>query len=345
MSITLGELASTLDAELIGDGDYVIEAAASLESATPACITFAGSDQYRKFLATTRAGAVILRPEDSAQYRGNRLLLDDPHLAFARAVALLNPAPALPRGMHATAIVDSSASVPVSCSIGANVVIEAGAELGERVVIGAGSFVGHGVTIGTDSRIDSNVSLYAGTRLGERVVIHAGAAVGAEGFGYTRDGANWVAVPQVGGVRIGDDVRIGANTTIDRGALDDTVIERGVKIDNLVQIAHNVRVGEDTIMAGCVAIAGSCRIGKRCMFGGRVGVTDHVEIADDVQVMATSLVSHSIWQAGTYSSVMPLDENRSWRRNAARFKSLDRIARRLRDLERKIESLLQGGKP
>jgi len=345
MSITLGELASKLDAELVGDGDYVLEAAASLENATPASIAFAGRDQYNKYLAKTRAGAVIMRPEDAANYRGNRLLLQDPHLGFARTVALLNPAKKPLGGVHPAAVVDPQAAIPDSCSIGAQVVIEAGVELGERVVIGAGSFVGRGVSIGSDSRIDANVSLYAGTRLGQRVVIHSGAVVGAEGYGYVRDGVSWVAIPQVGGVRIGDDVRIGANTTIDRGSLDDTVIERGVKIDNLVQIAHNVHVGEDTVMAGCVAIAGSCRIGKRCMFGGRVGITDHVEIADDVQVMATSLVSHSIWQAGVYSSAMPLDENRSWRRNAARFKSLDRMVGRLRDLERKIELLLQRNKP
>lgn len=340
MGMRLGELAARIGARLAGDADRLIEGVATLEEAGPADLAFAVSPRYRPALAHTAAGAVIVPAELAGEPPPARLISDNPYLAYARAAALLVPEAPAPSGVHPGAWVDASARLGGGCSVGPGAVIEADVELGDGVVVGPGCWVGRGSRIGAGTRLFARVSVYPGCRIGRRCRLHAGVVVGADGFGYARDGARWVAIPQLGGVRIGDDVHIGANTTIDRGTLRDTVIGDGVILDNQIQIAHNVEIGEHTAMAGCVAVAGSTRIGRRCAFGGRVGILDHLEIADDVQVMATSLVSHSLTRPGVYSSALPVEEVRRWRRTVARLRGLDALARRLRALERSIQRLL-----
>ena len=340
MGMTLGELAARIGARLTGDADLALTGVAPLENAGPAELSFAATPRYRDALAASRAGVVIVPPALADAVPGRALISDHPYLAYARAAALLAPEARPEPGVHPAAWVDGDARLGADCSVGPGAVIEAHVELAAGVVIGPGCWVGRGSSIGDSTRLFAHVAVYPGCRIGRRCRLHAGVVVGADGFGYARDGERWVAIPQLGGVTIGDDVHIGANTTIDRGTLQDTVIGDGVILDNQIQIAHNVQIGEHTAMAGCVAVAGSTRIGRRCAFGGRVGILDHLEIADDVQVMATSLVSRSLRRPGVYSSALPVEDNRRWRRLVARLRGLDDLARRLRDLERKLEQIL-----
>ena len=340
MGITLGDLAARIGARAAGDAGHLLTGVARLEDAGPRHLAFAASPRYRAALAASRAGAVIVPPGLVDAVPGNALVSDHPYLAYARAAALLAPAAAPAPGVHPGAWVDGSARLGPDCHVAAGCVVEAEVELGRGVVLGPGCWIGRGSRIGDGSRLYARVAVYPGCRIGRRCRLHAGVVVGADGFGYARDGERWVAIPQLGGVTIGDDVHIGANTTIDRGTLADTVIGDGVILDNQIQIAHNVQIGEHTAMAGAVAVAGSTRIGRRCAFGGRVGILDHLEIADDVQVMATSLVSRSLTRPGVYSSALPVEDNRRWRRIVARLKGLDAWARRLRDLEKRLEQLM-----
>ncbi|NOZ10967.1 MAG: UDP-3-O-(3-hydroxymyristoyl)glucosamine N-acyltransferase [Gammaproteobacteria bacterium] len=341
--MTLGELAKCLDAEIEGDADYRISGVGSLQGAGPDEISFLGSPKYRRYLSTTQAGAVILNRQDVEFYSGRCLIVRDPYLGFARATSVLCPQTPLAPFVAPSASIHARATVPQSCSIGAHAIIEEGVRLGEGCAVGAGVWIGRNAALGDHSDVHANVSIYEGTRIGSACTVYAGAVIGANGFGFTRDSEKWVPIPQLGGVVIGDKVSIGANTTIDRGSLDDTVIESGVILDNQIHIAHNVHIGENTAMAGCVAVAGSTHIGKRCTFGGRAGVLDHLVIADDVHITATSLVTHSIHRQGVYSSVLPLSENRAWKKNAARMKSLDDYIRRIKMLEKKIDVLFNGG--
>ncbi len=338
MPATLSELAGQLGLELRGGGQREIRSVATLEAAGPHDLAFVGSTRYRALLASTRAGAVILRAEDVRDYRGDVLIAVAPHLAFARAAALLHPLPAFSPGRHPSAVVAPDAVVAPGSWIGPHCVVEAGAQLGERVFLGPGCLIGPGAAIGAGSRLAARVTVYGGSRLGRDCLVHAGAVIGSDGFGYARDGERWEKVPQLGRAVIGDEVEIGANTTIDRGALGDTVIGDGVKLDNLIQIAHNVRIGEHTAIAGCTGIAGSAVIGRRCQIGGQVGIIGHLEVADDVVVTAQSLVSHSIRDAGIYSSSLPAEETGHWRRTVARLRQLDDLARRLRALEQQQEA-------
>jgi len=337
MPVTLAELARRLELELRGDGRREIRSVATLEGAGPSDLAFVASRQYRSLLATTRAGAVILRAEDVDDYRGNVLIGAAPHLAFARAATLLHPPMRVAPGCHPSTVVAPGATVASSAAIGAHCVIDSGATIADQVSIGPGCLIGSGVTIGPGSRLIARVTIYAGSTLGRDCLVHAGAVIGSDGFGFARDGVRWEKVPQLGRVVIGDEVEIGANTTIDRGALGDTVIGNGVKLDNLIQIAHNVRIGEHTAIAACTGIAGSAVIGRRCQIGGQVGIIGHLEIVDDVVITAQSLVSHSIRAAGVYSSSVSADEARRWRRNAARLGQLDELVRRVRALEHKQE--------
>ncbi len=285
---------------------------------------------------------MILTEDDARDYPGAALVSADPQLCFARIAAWLHPVPAFAPGRQATAVVDAAAHVAASAWVGAHSVIEAGVVVADNVYIGPGGWIGAGARIGADSRLLAQISIYPGCVLGRRCLVHAGTVIGADGFGYARDGgARWVKVPQLGRVVIGDDVEIGANTTIDRGALGDTVIGDGVKLDNLIQIAHNVCIGEHTAIAAGVGIAGSVVIGRRCAIGGHVGITGHLEIADDVQVNAASLVTRSIDQPGVYSSSLPVEEVGRWRRNAARLRHLDEWAQRLKQLEQKVHKLTE----
>lgn len=334
MSSTLAELAAATGTELVGDGDVVIERVASLTNAGPGTITFLSDKKYRRHLGETRASAVILPADMADRCPVAALVAANPHVAFARVAAILHPArPPVP-GIHPSAVVDPDAVVDASASIGPQSVVEAGARIGPRVVIGPGCVIGARASVGADSRLVARVTLCSDSVLGQRVLVHPGAVIGSDGFGLAKDGARWLKVPQVGRAVIGDDVEIGANTTIDRGAIDDTVVERGVKIDNLVQIGHNVQVGEDTIISACTGIAGSTRIGKQCMIGGGVGIGGHIEIADNVVLTGASVVPQSVKEAGWYSSTLTVQPQMTWNRNLARLSRLDELARRLGELEK-----------
>ena len=337
MSYRLGELAERLGAGLRGDPDVVIERVAALYAAGPRDVTFLSNRCYRPYLKETRAGAVILAPRFAGDCPVPALVLDNPYLGYARAAALLSPPPETAPGVAASAVIEQGAKVAPDASVGAHCVVEAGASVGAGTSLGPGSFLGRSSSIGPRGRVAARAAICENVTIGARVVVHPGAVIGADGFGIANDGGVWVKIPQLGGVRIGDDVEVGANTTIDRGALEDTVIEDGVKLDNLIQIGHNVRIGAHTAIAAGVAIGGSTRIGSRCTIAGAASVAGHLEIADDVHITATSAVPKTIGRAGVYSSGMPVRENRVWRRNVARLGQLDDMARRLRALERKLD--------
>jgi UDP-3-O-[3-hydroxymyristoyl] glucosamine N-acyltransferase len=259
-----------------------------------------------------------------------------PYLTYARIAAHLNPVPAVVAGIHASAVVASSAQVATSAEVGPHASIGPGCRIGEFALIGAGSVLGKEVRVGAHTRLAARVTVLDGVRIGTRCIVHPGAVIGADGFGFAPDAGTWVKIPQLGSVVIGDDVEIGANTTVDRGTIDDTVIEDGVKLDNLVQIAHNVRVCEHTVMAAMSGAAGSTKIGKRCMIGGGVVITNGIEICDDVMFTFRSVVTKSIDKPGTYSGTLPAEEASKWRRNAARFRKLDALADRVTELERTL---------
>lgn len=337
MSYTLGELAERLGAELHGDAECRIERVATLHNASAGSISFLSNRRYQGFLASTGASAVILEAGFLSDCAVNALVTDNPYLAYARAADLLNPPPAFEPGVHETAWVSSKARVHPQAWIGPQAFVGPGATVGARAYLGPGCVVEAGVAVGDDCRLAANVTLCPGVSLGKRALLHPGVVVGADGFGIANDEGVWVKVPQLGGVRIGDDVEIGANTTIDRGALEDTVIENGVKLDNLIQVGHNVHIGEHTAIAACVAIGGSARIGKRCTVGGAASIAGHLEIADDVHLTATSAVPNSIKLPGVYSSGMPIQENKEWRKNVIRMRHLDDLARRLKKMESRFD--------
>lgn len=329
MALTLGELAEHIGGKVAGDPDCIITGVATLQNARPGDITFLANRRYRRYLTTTAASATILAPCDGKLYRGNAVFVDEPYVGYARAAAILHPQPSFVPGVHPAAVIAADCQVPESAFIGAAAVIEARVIIGDNVWIGPGCVVGPDVTLGEDCRLAANVTVCSGVTLGRRTVVHPGAVIGADGFGLANAGGTWIKVPQLGGVVIGDDVEIGANTTIDRGALDDTIIGDGVKLDNQIQIAHNVRIGDHTAVAACVGIAGSTKIGERCTIGGGAGIIGHLEIADDVHITAMSFVTRSIPRAGLYSSGMPAEPNGIWRRNIARLRHLDDTVRRL----------------
>jgi UDP-3-O-[3-hydroxymyristoyl] glucosamine N-acyltransferase len=334
---TAASLAARFALRLRGDGAVAVEGVATLADAGPRQLAFLANPRYRGQLASTRAGVVVLREEDAAGHDGTCLVAADPYVAFARIAALFEPVRAHAPGIHPSAVVDPAASVDPSASIGPHACIGARSRVDAGAVVGPGCVLGEDCTVGEGSELVARVVLVARVRLGRRVLVHPGAVIGADGFGLAmeRPGpsggeARWLKVPQLGGVRIGDDCEIGANTTIDRGALGDTVLEHDVRLDNQIQIGHNVFVGAHTAMAGCAAVAGSARIGRYCLIGGGAGILGHLEVCDRVVVTAMSLVTRSIREPGEYSSGTPLMDNRSWRRNAARFRQLDALARSLR---------------
>lgn len=336
MSYTLGELAERLGAELHGDAGCRIERVATLQNANAGSISFLSNRRYQTFLASTGASAVILDAEFLSACAVNALVSANPYLAFARAADLLNPPPSFEPGVHESAWVSAQATVHPQAWVGAQTSVGANASVGAGTFLGPGCVIEEGVYIGDDSRLVANVTLCRGVRLGKRALLHPGVVVGGDGFGIANEDGVWVKVPQLGSVRIGNDVEIGANTTIDRGALEDTIIEDGVKLDNLIQVGHNVQVGEHTAIAACVAIGGSARIGRRCTIGGAASIAGHLEIADDVHLTATSAVPNSIKRPGVYSSGMPIQENKAWRRNVIRMRQLDEMARRLKQLESRL---------
>ena len=337
MTATLGEIAAAINAELRGDPADEITNVASLRNAAPGDLTFYANTRYRADLEATRASAVLLAATDAQACPTASLVTEDPYLAYAKAARFLNPVPDFTPGIHPSAVVEAGADVATSCLVGANSVIGAGAVIGAHTCIGPGCVVEEGVKIGSHCHIHSRVTLMQRVEIGMRVLVHPGVVIGADGYGIANDSGRWLKIPQLGNVIIGDDVEIGANATIDRGALEDTVIEAGVKIDNQVQIGHNVRVGEHTAIAGGAVVAGSVKIGRRCMIGGASAITGHIEIADDVVLTGMSGVSNSIRQAGVYSSGVPVTDNLAWRKNMARFKRLDELARRVSALEKLLK--------
>ena len=338
MGLTLGELARQLGAELRGDASLRISGVATLQHAGAGELSFLANPRYRRHLATTGAGAVVLAEADAPACPVAALVAANPYACYARAARLLYPEPAPLPGVHPSAVVEGGARIDPSASIGPHAVIEAGADIGPRVRVGPRCVIGAGVRIGADSRLLASVTVLAAARIGERVVLHPGVVIGSDGFGMAWADGRWEQVPQLGSVRIGDDVDIGANTTVDRGALEDTVIEQGVKIDNQVQVAHNVVIGAHTAIAGCVGISGSARIGSHCTLAGGVGIVGHLEICDHVHITGMSMVTRSISQPGTYSAGTPLMPNAQWRRNAVSMKHLEELARRVRVLENAREN-------
>lgn len=331
---TLAELAARFELTLHGDGEHVINGVGPLATATSNQLTFLSNGKYHAQLSHSSAGAVLLREQDRALCPVAALVTKDPYVAYAKVAALFERQPIAPVGIHPTAVVAPSARVSASASIGVGCVIADHAVIEDGVVLGPHCIIGDHCTVGEHSRLVARVTLVIRVTLGQRVLIHPGAVIGADGFGLAFDQDHWIKLPQLGGVRIGDDCEIGANTTIDRGALEDTVLEEDVRLDNQIQIAHNVHIGAHTAMAGCAAVAGSAKIGRYCMIGGNAGVLGHLELADRVTITAKSLVTHSIHEAGEYSSGTPLQENQQWRKNAARFKHLDEHVRHLIALEK-----------
>ena len=339
VSARLGELSRLLEAELIGDPQATVTRIGSLLSADASTISFLANPLYASQLAQTQAGCVIVAPaqREAARSRGAVLVCADPYLAYARltqwwAARLRGAAVA---GVHASAVVEAGARVDATASIGAQAYVGPDAVIGAGVVVGPQCHVGAHAQIGAQSWLKPRVVLGEGCRIGRRAIVHSGAVIGADGFGFAPNEGRWEKIEQLGAVVIGDDVEIGANTCIDRGALDDTVLEDGVKLDNLVQIGHNVHVGAHTAFAGCVGVAGSARIGRHCTAGGGAIILGHLEIVDHVHITAATLISRSIRKPGRYSGSFPFDDNASWEKNAATLRQLHALRERLRMLERK----------
>ena len=336
--LSLNEIVQRLGGEVAGDASIVVHGVAALEDAGPGEITFLANPRYRRKLAATRAGAVILGSGDRDATGIARIVADNPYAYYARTVALFHPQRLAAAGVHPLACVDATAQVAGSAEIGPFAVIAAGARIGERASIGAGSFVGEGARIGEDTLLHPRVTIYHGCEVGARCILHSGCVIGADGFGMAPEAGRYVKIPQVGRALIGDDVEVGANTTIDRGALGDTVVGEGVKIDNLVQVAHNCRIGAHTVIAGCAGIAGSAVIGRHCVIGGGAGVVGHVTLADGVTLTGMTLVTKTITQAGVYSSGLPMMPHAQWLRNAAQLRRLDEISRLARAVKEKTRA-------
>ena len=338
-TITLGDIAAHLGGELIGDPKQPIDRVGPLETATPTTISFLSNPKYESQLATSAAACVIVGPalRDAAAARGAALVIPDPYLAFARLTQwwAARIRPAAEPGVHPSAFVHPSATVGVGASIGPFVMVDADAVIGEGVRIDSHGHVGRGATIGRDTWFKPHVTLSHGCHIGERGIVHSGVVIGADGFGFAPHEGAWVKIEQLGGVTIGHDVEIGANTCIDRGALDDTVIEDGVKLDNLIQIAHNVRIGAYTAIAACTAIAGSVTIGKHCTIAGAAMFVGHISLVDHVHVTGGTAITRSITKPGVFSGLYPSQEHGEWEKNAATLRNLHALRDRVRALEKK----------
>ena len=335
-SIRLADLAQQLDAELHGDGDIVITGVASMQSAQAGDITFMVNPKYREHLAACQASAVVMTQDDLPFAHSAALVVRNPYLTYARMAQILDTTPQPAQDIAPSAVIDATAKLGTHVAIGPNAVIESGVILGDNVVIGAGCFVGKNTKIGAGSRLWANVTVYHDIEIGENCLIQSSTVIGADGFGYANDRGNWVKIPQLGRVIIGDRVEIGACTTIDRGALDDTVIGNGVIIDNQCQIAHNVVIGDNTAVAGGVIMAGSLKIGRYCMIGGASVINGHMEICDKVTVTGMGMVMRPISEPGVYSSGIPLQPNKAWRKTAALVMNIDEMSKRLKAIERKV---------
>ncbi|MEE1888532.1 UDP-3-O-(3-hydroxymyristoyl)glucosamine N-acyltransferase [Pseudomonas carassii] len=345
VTMTLGQLAEALGAELKGPEALQITGLATLQEAGSGQLSFLANKQYRKFLDDSSASAVLLKAEDAEGFAGNALIVPDPYLAYARISHLFDPKPKAVAGIHPSAVVAEDAQVDASASIGPFAVIESGARIGANVTVGAHCFVGARCVIGEGGWLAPRVTLYHDVTIGKRVVIQSGAVIGGEGFGFANEKGIWRKIAQIGGVTLGDDVEIGVNTAVDRGALSDTRIGDGVKLDNQIQIAHNVQVGDHTAMAACVGISGSTRIGKHCMIAGGVGMVGHIDVCDNVFVSGMTMVTRSITEPGGYSSGTAMQPLAEWRKSAARIRQLDEMSKRLQQLEKRVDTVTSGGQP
>ncbi|MEP7247576.1 MAG: UDP-3-O-(3-hydroxymyristoyl)glucosamine N-acyltransferase [Gammaproteobacteria bacterium] len=334
MSLSLGELAVRFGCELHGDPATRVDSIAALSGAHAGAVSFLANPRLKAQLAETRATVVVLDAKSAAACPVAFLVAANPHATFARIAAVLYPRPVAPVGIHPSAVVAPDARVDPTAHVGPFVCVGAGSVIGARSVIGPHTIIEEGVEIGEDVRLIARVTVCHHVKLGARVVVQPGAVIGGDGFGYAKDGERWVNVPQVGSVIVGADCEIGANTTLDRGAIGDTVLEEGVKLDNQIQIGHNCHIGAHTAMAACVGLSGSVTVGKRCMIGGMVGIVGHLSICDDVAVTGLTMVSHSITRPGVYSGGIPAEDARTWRRIVGRLKRIDSMASRLAALER-----------
>ena len=336
---TLREIARRFGGEVLGDAGTRVRQVATLESTSEGTIAFLANERYLGQLKSACVGAVIVSAAARDATVLPRIVCENPYAYFARVSALLNPLAPARAGIHRTAVIDRTAALKRGVAVGAHAVIGPGAIVGAGSVIGAGCFVGEGARIGCGARLYPNVVVYHRCAIGDRATVHSGVVIGADGFGLAMEEGRWLKVPQIGRVVIGNDVEIGANTTIDRGTIDDTVIEDGVKLDNQIQIGHNVHIGAHTAIAACAGIAGSARVGRNCMIGGMAGITGHVTIADSVVVSACTLITRSISKPGTYTGAYAFEENGAWRRNAAQLRHLSELAARVRRLEKKLSEM------
>ena len=337
MSVTLGQLAELLGAELHGDASIEVSRIANLETAQVGEISFLSDSKYHAFLAKSQASAVLVKAADLAICATNALVVKDPYVGFARVAQLLDSTPQPATTIHPKAVIAEDVQLAPGVAIGANAVIESGVVLGEGVIVGPGCFIGKNSQLGKGSRLWANVTIYHNVRLGEACLVQAGSVIGADGFGYANERGEWIKIPQVGGVRIGNRVEIGASTTIDRGAIDDTRIADNVIIDNQCQIAHNVEIGYGTAIAGGTVIAGSTKIGKYCIIGGAAVINGHIQVCDQVTITGMSMVMRSISEPGVYSSGVPAQSNKEWRKMAARVMHIDDMHKRLNQLEKRVE--------
>jgi UDP-3-O-[3-hydroxymyristoyl] glucosamine N-acyltransferase len=335
----LGDLSARLEGELIGDADAEVSRIGPLESADAQTISFLSNPRYQPQLAASAAGCVIVGPamREAAAARGAAIVCADPYLAFARLTQwwAAQQRGIVVAGVHPSAVIEAGARIHAAASVGALAYVAVGAQVDAGAVVGVQCYVGVRAAVGAGTVLKPHVTLGAGCRIGQRGLVHSGAVIGADGFGFAPCEGRWEKIEQLGGVRIGDDVEIGANTCIDRGALEDTVLEDGVKLDNLVQIGHNVHIGAHTAFAGCVGVAGSAHIGRHCTAGGGAIILGHLEIVDHVHISAATVISRSIHKPGTYSGMFPFDDNASWEKNAATLRQLHTLRERLRALERK----------
>ncbi|MFO1468162.1 MAG: UDP-3-O-(3-hydroxymyristoyl)glucosamine N-acyltransferase [Steroidobacteraceae bacterium] len=322
-SRTLGEIAVRFGLELVGDPDLRVDHVAGLESAGQGAVSFLANSRFRRYLKSTRATAVVVSPADAVGTPAAALIHANPYAAYARIATLLYPAAVEPAGVHPSAVIAPGASIDPSATIGPLCVVEEEVQIGAGARIGPGCIIQRGAVIGAHTRLVAHVTVRGPVRIGQRCILHPGSVIGADGFGFAPDRPAWVKVPQLGGVVLGDDVDIGCNTTIDRGAIGDTEIGDGVKLDNQIQIGHNVKVGEHTIMAACTGISGSTVIGKRCILGGMIGMAGHIQIGDDVMITGQTSVTGSLDGPGAYSATMPAMPARRWRRLVARFHRLE----------------------
>ncbi|WP_171037412.1 UDP-3-O-(3-hydroxymyristoyl)glucosamine N-acyltransferase [Pseudoalteromonas ruthenica] len=338
MTTTLANIAQHLGAELVGEQGLQIDGIQTLEKAGPKHISFLANKKYRSALNTTQAGAVILSADDAEHYDGNKVICADPYVAYAKLAQLLDTTPEAAQGVHPSAVISSEATVSESANIGPFVVVEAGAHIGEHAQIGSHCFIGANARIGAGTKLWNNVTVYHEVNIGAQCLIQANTVVGADGFGYANEQGQWVKIPQLGSVIIGDRVEIGASTTIDRGAIDDTLIHDNVIIDNQCQIAHNVEICEGTAIAGCTVVAGSTKIGRYCQIGGLSAITGHVEICDKVVLTGMNMVTSGINEPGIYSSGVPHSKNKEWRRTIAHLRNIGDMHKRIKSIEAQLKS-------